>query len=118
MSTPTVISSNFPYLIGCRSQRPAFKQRKRFPLALLIAVIWVDKIEGGVLVAIIIYDVILIECNRYPITFNGEEPIEVRIPQHMSMKIAQTDPGEKGNTAQGGTKPAILVRTLILRSIL
>ena len=26
----------------------------------------------------------------------------------MSMKIAQTDPGEKGNTAQGGTKPATL----------
>ena len=26
----------------------------------------------------------------------------------MSMKIAQTDPGEKGNTASGGTKPATL----------
>jgi elongation factor P len=24
------------------------------------------------------------------------------------MKIAQTDPGEKGNTAAGGTKPATL----------
>ena len=24
------------------------------------------------------------------------------------MKVKETDPGEKGNTAQGGTKPAIL----------
>ena len=50
----------------------------------------------------------LIENTPTTIAFNGEEPIEVRIPQHMSMKIAQTDPGEKGNTAQGGTKPATL----------
>ena len=50
----------------------------------------------------------LIENTQTTIAFNGEEPIEVRIPQHMSMKIAQTDPGEKGNTAQGGTKPATL----------
>ena len=50
----------------------------------------------------------LIENTPTTIAFNGEEPIEVRIPQHMCMKIAETDPGEKGNTAQGGTKPAIL----------
>ena len=50
----------------------------------------------------------LVENTPTTIAFNGEEPIEVRIPQHMSMKIAQTDPGEKGNTAQGGTKPATL----------
>ena len=50
----------------------------------------------------------LIENTPTTIAFNGDEPIEVRIPQHMSMKIAQTDPGEKGNTAQGGTKPATL----------
>ena len=50
----------------------------------------------------------LIENTPTTIAFNGNEPVEVRIPQHMNMKIAQTDPGEKGNTAQGGTKPAIL----------
>lgn len=50
----------------------------------------------------------LIENTPTTIAFNGEEPIEVRIPQHMSMAISQTDPGEKGNTAQGGTKPAKL----------
>ena len=42
------------------------------------------------------------------IAFNGDEPIEVRIPAHMNMRVVSTDPGEKGNTAQGGSKPAIL----------
>ena len=50
----------------------------------------------------------LVENTQTTIAFNGQEPIEVRIPQHMSMKIIHTDPGEKGNTAQGGTKPATL----------
>ena len=50
----------------------------------------------------------LIENTKTTIAFNGSEPIEVRIPQHMNMEIIQTDPGEKGNTAQGGSKPAKL----------
>ena len=50
----------------------------------------------------------LIENTNTTIAFNGAEPIEVRIPQHMNMKVIETDPGEKGNTAQGGSKPAIL----------
>ncbi len=50
----------------------------------------------------------LIENTPTTIAFNGSEPIEVRIPQHMKLKITETDPGEKGNTAQGGTKPAVL----------
>lgn len=49
-----------------------------------------------------------IENTVVTIVFNGEEPIEVRIPQHMNLKVVETDPGEKGNTAQGGTKPATL----------
>ena len=48
----------------------------------------------------------LLENTETTIAFNGDEPIEVRIPQHMNMKIIDTDPGEKGNTAQGGSKPA------------
>ena len=35
-------------------------------------------------------------------------PIEVRIPVHVNLKVIDTDPGEKGNTAQGGSKPAKL----------
>ena len=31
------------------------------------------------------------------------------------MKIIETDPGEKGNTAQGGTKPATLETGLVIQ---
>ena len=50
----------------------------------------------------------LIENTKTVIAFNDEDPIEVRIPPHMNLKVIETDPGEKGNTAQGGTKPAKL----------
>ena len=42
------------------------------------------------------------------IVFNDQTPIEIRLPSHMHIKVVKTDPGEKGNTAQGGTKPATL----------
>ena len=50
----------------------------------------------------------LIENTPVTIVFNGDEPLEVRIPSHMNLRVVKTDPGEKGNTAQGGTKPAKL----------
>tara|TARA_Y100000590_G_scaffold385830_1_gene458187 strand:- start:183 stop:746 length:564 start_codon:yes stop_codon:yes gene_type:complete len=50
----------------------------------------------------------LIENIKTTIAFNGDEPIEVRIPKHLNIKVTDTDPGEKGNTAQGGSKPAKL----------
>ena len=48
------------------------------------------------------------------IAFNGDDPIEVRIPPHINLEVTETDPGEKGNTAQGGTKPATLQTGLIV----
>tara|TARA_Y100001968_G_scaffold318291_1_gene348314 strand:+ start:688 stop:1248 length:561 start_codon:yes stop_codon:yes gene_type:complete len=57
----------------------------------------------------------LIENTQTTIAFNGEDPIEVRIPQHMNLKVKQTDPGFKGDTAQGGTKPATLETGLIVQ---
>ena len=50
----------------------------------------------------------LVENTEVTIVFDGDDPIEVRIPTHMNLKVVKTDPGEKGNTAQGGTKPAKL----------
>ena len=50
----------------------------------------------------------LVENTQVTIVFDGNEAIEVRIPSHMNLKVIKTDPGEKGNTAQGGTKPAKL----------
>lgn len=34
--------------------------------------------------------------------------ISVELPQFVELKVTQTDPGLKGDTAQGGTKPATL----------
>ncbi len=37
-----------------------------------------------------------------------EKPIDVEIPLNAILRIAQTDPGLRGDTATGGTKPATL----------
>lgn len=39
--------------------------------------------------------------------FNGA-PLAVTPPNHVELEIVETDPGLKGDTAQGGTKPATL----------
>ena len=57
----------------------------------------------------------LLENTETTIAFNGEEPIEVRIPKHMNFTVKETDPGEKGNTAQGGSKPAKLETNLTIQ---
>ena len=50
----------------------------------------------------------LIENVATTIVFDKDDPIEVRLPSHLNVEIIKTDPGEKGNTAQGGSKPAII----------
>ena len=42
------------------------------------------------------------------IAFNGSEPIGVELPIVVDLKIVETGPGVKGNTASGGSKPATL----------
>ena len=41
------------------------------------------------------------------IYYNGKV-LEVELPISISLKVTETDPGVKGDTASGGTKPAIL----------
>lgn len=41
------------------------------------------------------------------LTYNGE-PIDVELPTSVVLTVAQTDPGFKGDTATGGSKPATL----------
>src|SRR5918995_839527 len=41
------------------------------------------------------------------LTYN-DEPIDVELPTSVTLRVTQTDPGFKGDTATGGTKPAIL----------
>ncbi len=38
--------------------------------------------------------------------FDGSEVLDVRIPLHVNLKVTETEPGFKGNTATGATKPA------------
>jgi elongation factor P len=39
---------------------------------------------------------------------HGETVISVDLPQFVELAVTQTDPGLRGDTAQGGTKPATL----------
>lgn len=41
------------------------------------------------------------------LTYQGE-PIDIEIPIAVQLEVTQTDPGFKGDTATGGTKPATL----------
>ncbi len=45
--------------------------------------------------------------NVYILYYKGE-PIAVELPIFVELKVAQTEPGFKGDTASGGSKPAIL----------
>ncbi len=44
----------------------------------------------------------------YQIVQWNEAPISVTPPNFIELEVVQTDPGVKGDTAQGGTKPATL----------
>ena len=42
------------------------------------------------------------------VVYWNEKPLEVELPNSVVLQIKETDPGVKGDTASGGTKPAIL----------
>jgi len=48
------------------------------------------------------------ESGEATISFNGSEVVAVEIPPHVTLVISQTDPGLKGDTATGATKPAVV----------
>ena len=48
------------------------------------------------------------EQDSYLVTLWNEAPIAVTPPNFVELEVADTDPGLKGDTAQGGTKPATL----------
>jgi len=47
------------------------------------------------------------------LTYDGE-PIDIELPSSVVLAIVRTDPGFKGDTATGGTKPATLESGLIV----
>ena len=42
------------------------------------------------------------------VLFHRGKPISIELPTFVILKVTQSDPGVKGDTAQGGTKPATL----------
>ena len=40
--------------------------------------------------------------------FDDNEVLDIRLPAHVALEVDQTEPGVKGNTATGATKPATL----------
>ena|SRR5687768_14782948 len=47
------------------------------------------------------------------LTYDGE-PIDVELPTAVNLRVEQTDPGLKGDTATGATKPATLETGLVV----
>ena len=48
------------------------------------------------------------EQESYQVTLWNDDPIAVTPPNFIELEVTDTDPGMKGDTAQGGTKPATL----------
>ncbi len=46
------------------------------------------------------------ESGEANISFNGNDVVQVEIPPHVTLLITYTEPGVKGDTATGATKPA------------
>ncbi|GIL16548.1 MAG: elongation factor P 2 [Oligoflexia bacterium] len=49
------------------------------------------------------------------ILFYNERPVTVDVPKAVNLKVAQTDPGMKGDTVSGATKPATMESGLVVR---
>ena len=45
---------------------------------------------------------------KLKVLYFKENPISIELPNFVELKITQTDPGLKGDTAQGGSKKAVL----------
>ena len=56
----------------------------------------------------------LVEQTTVELVFYRDEPIAVELPITVELKVAETIPGVKGDTAQGGSKPATLETGLLV----
>jgi elongation factor P len=55
------------------------------------------------------------EQETYMVTLYNNVPLLVIPPNHIELEVTETDPGLKGDTAQGGTKPATLVTGAVVK---
>ena len=57
----------------------------------------------------------LISGMEVDLLFDGNEVLNIRIPAHVILEVTETEPGFKGNTATGATKPATLETGLVIQ---
>ena len=57
----------------------------------------------------------LVEQVTAELIFYHGEPIAIELPVAVGLKVVETPPGIRGDTAQGGTKPATLETGLVLQ---
>ncbi|PWU14552.1 MAG: elongation factor P [Bdellovibrio sp.] len=57
----------------------------------------------------------LIENLQVVILFYNERPVSCDVPKAVNLKVAQTDPGMRGDTVTGATKPATLETGLVVK---
>jgi elongation factor P len=50
----------------------------------------------------------LTENMNLQVLFFNQQPVAVDLPNFVELTVAQTEPGVRGDTASGGTKPATL----------
>ena len=55
------------------------------------------------------------EQEVYEITLFNGAPIAVTAPNHVELEVVETDPGVKGDTATGGSKPAKLASGAVVK---
>ena len=55
------------------------------------------------------------EQDIYTVILWNDAPISVTPPNFVELEVAETDPGLKGDTAQGGTKPATLTSGAVVK---
>lgn len=55
------------------------------------------------------------EQDKCEVTLYNGAPLTVQVPNFVDLEVAETDPGEKGDTAQGGSKPATMTTGAVVR---
>lgn len=57
----------------------------------------------------------LIENLEVVVLFYNEKPVSVDVPKAVNLKVVQTDPGMRGDTVTGATKPATMETGLVVK---
>ena len=57
----------------------------------------------------------LVENMNVNVLFFNQQPVAVDLPTFVELEVAQTEPGVKGDTASGGSKPATLESGAVLQ---